>query len=99
MFKGTSGQSNLTEDRIAATDARLNRIHQVVPMCPPVWAHWRHLANTMELVRPSAHPSPKPNSKLIGLAVSAQLTAVPILYSGRDFAQNYPFSSGDLDPV
>jgi len=37
--------------------------------------HWRHLANTIELVLPSAHPSPQPNSKSIGSAVSAQLTA------------------------
>jgi len=28
-------------------------------MCPPMWAHWRHLANMIELVLPSAHPSPK----------------------------------------
>jgi len=30
-----------------------------VPICPPMWAHWRHLANTIELVLPSAHPSPQ----------------------------------------
>jgi len=28
-------------------------------MCPPMWAHWRHLANTIEVVLPSAHPSPQ----------------------------------------
>jgi len=28
-------------------------------MCPPMRAHWRHLANTIELVLPSAHLSPK----------------------------------------
>jgi len=27
-------------------------------MCPPMIAHWRHLANTIELVHPSAHLSP-----------------------------------------
>jgi len=29
-------------------------------MCPPVRAHWRHLANMIELVHPSAHSSPQP---------------------------------------
>ena len=28
-------------------------------MCPPMWAHLRHMANTIELVLPSAHPSPQ----------------------------------------
>jgi len=37
---------NISQDRIAAADGRLNRIRQVVPMCPPMWAHWRQLANT-----------------------------------------------------
>jgi len=31
----------------------------VAPMCPHMRAHWRHLANTIELVLPSAHPSPQ----------------------------------------
>jgi len=26
-------------------------------MCPPMRTHWRHLANTIELVLPSIHPS------------------------------------------
>jgi len=39
---------------------------------PPMWAHWLHLANTIELVLPSAHPSLQPS---IGSAVFAQLTA------------------------
>jgi len=34
--------------------------------------HWRHLANTIELVLPSADPTPQPNSKSIGSAVHAQ---------------------------
>jgi len=44
---------------IAVADGRFNRIRQVSPMCPPMRAHWRHLANTIELVLPSAHPSPQ----------------------------------------
>jgi len=31
----TSGQSNLTQDRIAAADGRFNSIRQVAPMCTP----------------------------------------------------------------
>ena len=45
----------LTKGRIAAADGRFNRIRQVAPMCPPMRAHWRHLANMIELVLPSAH--------------------------------------------
>jgi len=47
----------LTYDRIAAEDGRCNRIRQMATM-PTGSAHWRHLANTIELVLPSAHPSP-----------------------------------------
>jgi len=32
----------------------------VAPICPPIRAHWRHLANTTELVLLAAHPSPQP---------------------------------------
>jgi len=34
-------------------------------MCPQgMIAHWRHLANTIELVLPSAHPSPQPKRQI-----------------------------------
>jgi len=33
-------------------------------MCPPMWAHWRHLANMIELLLPSAHPSPQPKRQI-----------------------------------
>ena len=33
-------------------------------MCPSIMAHWRHLANTMELVHPSAHLSPQPKRQM-----------------------------------
>jgi len=56
----TSGQSNLTQGRIAAADGRFNRIRKLAPMCPPMRAHWRNLANTIELVLTSANPSPQP---------------------------------------
>jgi len=32
----------------------------LVTHCNFMWAHWRHQANTIELVLPSAHPSPQP---------------------------------------
>ena len=60
----TSGQSNSTKERIAAADGLFIRIRQVAPVCPPMWAHWRHLANTIELVLPSAHPSPQPKRQI-----------------------------------
>jgi len=46
------------------TDERFNRIRQVAPMCHPMWAHWSHLANTIELVLPSTHPSPQPKRQI-----------------------------------
>jgi len=65
----------LTHGRIAAADGRFDRIRQVAPMCPPVRAHWRHLANTIEPVLPSAHPSPQPKRKIDRVSLFAQLTA------------------------
>jgi len=44
-------------------------------MCPPMWAHWRHLANTIKLVLPSAYPSPQPKRQIDQSAVYAQFTA------------------------
>jgi len=34
--------------RVGRRKHKFNRIRQVAPMCPPMWAHWRHLANTIE---------------------------------------------------
>jgi len=41
-----------------------NVIRQVPATCPPMRAHWRHLANTIELVHPSAHWSPQPKGQM-----------------------------------
>jgi len=61
--------------RIAAVDGSFNVIRQVTATCPPMRAHWRHLANTIEL----AHPLPtwvhNRNAKSISSAVFAQMTA------------------------
>jgi len=33
-------------------------------MCPPMWAHLRHLGHMIELVLSSAHPSPQPKRQI-----------------------------------
>jgi len=45
-------------------------------MCPPMWAHWRHLANTVEFVLHRLTRVHNPNGKSICSAVFAQLTVV-----------------------
>jgi len=69
-------------------------------MCLPMWAHWRHLANTIEPVLPSATVH-KPNGKSIGSAVSATHSSrqkVPLFYKGQPFPTKLPILIGDLDP-
>ena len=77
----TSGQSNLTKDRIAAVDGQFSRIRQMASVYPAMWAHWHHLANTIKLcfLRPTGVHNPNSNS--IGSAVSAQCMKVPTLYN------------------
>jgi len=41
-------------------------------MCHHMWAHWRHLANMIELVLPSAHPSPEPKLLIPWASLSPQ---------------------------
>jgi len=40
------------------------RVNDGSPMCPLMRTYWRHLANTIELVLPSAYPSPQPKRHL-----------------------------------
>jgi len=47
----------------------------LAPMCPHRRAHWRHLANTIELVLPLVHPVHNPSGKSIGSAIFSELTA------------------------
>jgi len=58
-----------------------------------------HLANTIELVHPSAQWSPEPNSKSIGSAVFAQLT-VESIYTLQWAPLSYKIAlpTGDRDP-
>jgi len=39
-------------------------VQQVTATCPPVRAHWRYLANTIEFVHPTAHSSPQPKRQI-----------------------------------
>jgi len=71
---------------MAAVDGWFNRIRQVAAMCPLVRAHWRHLANTIELMHPSAHLSPQPKRQIDRFSsrfCTAHQQKVPILYNGR----------------
>ena len=52
----------------------------VMATCPSIRAHWRHLANTIELMHPSAHSSPQ--SKRWPFLHSLR-QKVPIYYNGR----------------
>jgi len=57
-------------------------------MCPPVRAHWRQVANTIELVLPWLTRVHKPNGKLIGSAIIAQLTASVVGHAGHVLSPN-----------
>jgi len=68
-------------------------------MCPPMRARWRHLANTIELVHPSADWSPQPKRQMDRFQpfLHSLWHKVPILYNGRPYPPEVPFSMGDLD--
>jgi len=60
-------------------------------MCLHIREHWRHLANMIELVLPSAHLVHNLNGKSTGSAVLAQLTAEsPNTYNGLFFPPKLP---------
>jgi len=68
------------------------RCRQYAFPCGNIGCTWRIWLNLCFLRPTRVH---NPNSKPTGSAVSAQLTAnVPILYNGRPFPQNCPFSWG-----
>jgi len=94
-----SGQNNLTYDGIAAADRRLNRTHQEAPMRHPKWAHWRHLANTIELVFPSAHPSPQPKQQIERFSrLCTAYCRKSLLYNGRPCPPKIAHSHGGFEP-
>ena len=62
--------------------------------------HWRHLANTIELVLPSAHRSPQPKQQIDQFSRFCTAHGRKTLYftMGAPFPQNCP-SNGGLDMV
>jgi len=69
--------------RVIVVDGWFNVIQQVTATCPSIRAHWCHLANTIELVHPSAQSSPQP--KRYSSSVFAQMTT-ECLYILQRFA-------------
>jgi len=69
-------------------------------MCPPMWTYWRNLANTIELVLPSAHPSPQPKRQIDRFCRFCTAHDRKSLYFTMcdPFPPNCSFSWGDLDP-
>jgi len=64
--------------------------------------HWRHLANTIELMLPLAHPSPQPQFAdrsvqpfMHSSRQSIVTVTVPIFYNGRPFPQKLPLPMGE----
>ena len=80
--------------RVCRRKHKFNHIRQVAPMCPHGRAHWRHLANTTELVLPLAHPSPPSKRWIDQPFLHSSRQKVPILYSGRHFPQKLPLPRG-----
>jgi len=67
---------------------------------PSVWAHWRHLANTIEPVLFWPTPVRNPNVKSTHSAVLAQLTAEsPYIYNGLFLSTKLPLAMGDQDLI
>jgi len=58
-------------------------------------AHWRLLANTTELVLPSAHPIPQPKRQIDRFS---RFCTVHVRVSSRA-CRGMPFPWGDLDPM
>jgi len=69
-------------------------------MCPPMWAHWCHLANTTELVLLSYHPNPQPKQQVERFSRFCTADCRKSLYftMGDPFPKNCPFSWGSGFP-
>jgi len=68
-------------------------------MCPHGMAHWRHLANTIELVFPSVHPSPQLKRQIDQFSGFCTAHGRKSLYftMGDHFPPKLPLLVGDLD--
>jgi len=77
----------------------ISGILQVAPMCPPIWPHWRHLANMIELMLPSAHPSAQPKRQIDWFSRFCTAHGRKLYFTiGNPFPQ-IAHSHGDLDPI
>jgi len=65
----------------------------VTVTCPPMRAHWRHLANTIELVHPLAHSSPQSKRQMDRFSRFCTAYGRKCLYftMGAPIHQNCPF--------
>jgi len=65
-------------------------------MCPPMWAHWHHLANMIELVLPSAYPHQQPKRQIDRFGCFCTAHGKRSLYftMADPLPQNCPFSWG-----
>jgi len=62
-------------------------------------AHWRHLANTIEPVLPSAHPSPQSKRQINPFSLSCTAHGRKSLYlQWTLLPPKLPLAMGDLDP-
>jgi len=70
-------------------------------MWPQGRAHWHHLANMIELVLPSADPSPQPKQQIDQFSRFCTAHGRICLYftMGDPFPQNCPFSWGIRIPI
>jgi len=64
-------------------------------------AHWRHLANTIELLHPLAHLSPHPKRQIdrFSRLLTAHCRKSLYFTMSASFPQKCPFPLGDLDPI
>jgi len=68
-------------------------------MCLPMWAHWRHLENTIELVLPSAYPSPQSKRQIDRFSRSCIAHGrKSYTYNGLFFPTKFPFPWGIWAP-
>jgi len=64
-----------------------------------MWVHWRHLANTIELMLPSAHPSPQSKREIDRFSRSCTAHGRKSLYlQWAVLFQKMPLPMGGLDP-
>jgi len=85
---------------VESSEKSLEVIWKSQGMCPAMWAHWRRLANMIELVLPSARPSPQPKRQIDQFSSLCTVHGRKSLY----FTMDDPFpkialSYGDLDPI